>query len=160
MSFFPVLFVTLTGNVGVHVRPPQRLPASPHHAGVPGAYELFHLRCWAVPSSGKEWKVFADLLWWKKRNERPCYPLPRGKKHVPALQSDSWTYTLHIWQSINPNMKLIEDYSFTRNVEVDLFVCLEFYTPLENFSLIWRHQYYQWKAANFYPYLAVMAIEQ
>ena len=28
------------------------------------------------------------------------------------------------------------------------FICLVFFVPLENFSLIWRHHYYQWKAAN------------
>ena len=32
-----------------------------------------------------------------------------------------------------------------------LFVCVEFFVPLENFSLIWRRHHYRWRAANFWP---------
>ena len=31
-----------------------------------------------------------------------------------------------------------------------LFVCLGFFVPLENFSLIWRLHHYRWMAPNFY----------
>ena len=31
---------------------------------------------------------------------------------------------------------------------IRLFVCVEFIIPLENFSLIWRHHHYRWRAAN------------
>ena len=41
-----------------------------------------------------------------------------------------------------------------------IFVCIEFYTPLESFSLIWRRHLYQWRAANFDIYSALMTIEQ
>ena len=41
-----------------------------------------------------------------------------------------------------------------------LFVCLEFFLPLENFSLIWRRHHCRWRAANFNLCLALMAIEQ
>ena len=40
------------------------------------------------------------------------------------------------------------------------FVCLEFFVPLENFSLNWRHHHCRWRAANFDLYSAFMAIEQ
>ena len=41
-----------------------------------------------------------------------------------------------------------------------LLVCLGFFVPFENFSLIWRRHNCQWRAANFYLCLAFMAIEQ
>ena len=41
-----------------------------------------------------------------------------------------------------------------------LFLCLGFFVPLENFSLIWRRHHYRWKAANFDLCSALMAIEQ
>ena len=41
-----------------------------------------------------------------------------------------------------------------------LFVCLEFFVPLQNFSLNWRRQLCKWRAANFDMCSALMAIEQ
>ena len=41
-----------------------------------------------------------------------------------------------------------------------LFVCLLFFVPLENFSLIWRSHHCRWRAANFDLCSALMAIEQ
>ena len=43
---------------------------------------------------------------------------------------------------------------------VCLFVCLRFYFPLENFSVIWRCHHYRWRNTNFDLYLALMAIKQ
>ena len=40
------------------------------------------------------------------------------------------------------------------------FVCLGFFVPLENFSLIWRRHHCRWRAANFDLCSALMAIEQ
>ena len=40
------------------------------------------------------------------------------------------------------------------------FVCLWFFFPLENFSLIWRLHHCQWRAANFDLCSALMANEQ
>ena len=42
----------------------------------------------------------------------------------------------------------------------NLFVCLEFFVLLENFSLILRCQHYRWRAANFDLCSALMAIER
>ena len=41
-----------------------------------------------------------------------------------------------------------------------LFVCLWFFVPLENFSLIWSRHHNLSRAPNFYIYSALMAIEQ
>ena len=41
-----------------------------------------------------------------------------------------------------------------------LFVCLEFFVPLENFSLIWRRYHCRWRAANFDLCSALMVIDQ
>ena len=41
-----------------------------------------------------------------------------------------------------------------------LLFCLEFFIPLENFSLIWRRHHCRWKAANFDLCSALIAIEQ
>ena len=41
-----------------------------------------------------------------------------------------------------------------------LFVCLVFFVPLEDCSLIWRRQHRWWKAANFDLCSVLMAIEQ
>ena len=41
-----------------------------------------------------------------------------------------------------------------------MFVCLWFFVPLENFSLIWRRHHCRWRAAIFYLYSALVAIEQ
>ena len=41
-----------------------------------------------------------------------------------------------------------------------LFVCLKFFIPLENFSLIWRRHHSRWKAAKFDLCSALIAIEQ
>ena len=43
---------------------------------------------------------------------------------------------------------------------VCLFVCLEFFVPLENFSLICRRHHDRWMAANFDLCSALMAIEK
>ena len=40
------------------------------------------------------------------------------------------------------------------------FVCLEFFVPLENFSLIWRRHHCRWRSAHFDLRLALVAIEQ
>ena len=40
------------------------------------------------------------------------------------------------------------------------FVCLWFFFPLENFSLIWRLHHCQWRAANFDQCSVLMANEQ
>jgi hypothetical protein len=37
---------------------------------------------------------------------------------------------------------------------------LLFYTPLKNFSLIWRHHYYWWRVLIFMPMLDVIAFQQ
>ena len=45
-----------------------------------------------------------------------------------------------------------------------LFVCLEFFVPLENFSLIWKRHHCRWRAANFtyarhsWPLMFMMAV--
>ena len=39
-------------------------------------------------------------------------------------------------------------------------VCMGFFVPLQNISLIWRNHLYCWKAANFDLCSALMAIEQ
>ena len=36
------------------------------------------------------------------------------------------------------------------------FVCLEFFVPLENFSLIWRRHHYRWRSAKFDQCSALM----
>ena len=41
-----------------------------------------------------------------------------------------------------------------------LFICLGFFVPLDNFSLIWRRHHYRWRVANFGLRWALMAIEQ
>ena len=41
-----------------------------------------------------------------------------------------------------------------------IIVCLGFFIPLENFSLIWRRYHYRWRAANFDVCLELMNIEQ
>ena len=41
-----------------------------------------------------------------------------------------------------------------------VFICLGFFVPLENFSLIWRLHHYRLRTANFDQCLALMAIEQ
>ena len=41
-----------------------------------------------------------------------------------------------------------------------LFVCLEFWVPLENCSLIWRGHHCQWRATNFDLESVQIAIEQ
>ena len=41
-----------------------------------------------------------------------------------------------------------------------MFVCLEIFVPLENFSLIWRRHHDRWRAANFGLCPALVAIEQ
>ena len=43
---------------------------------------------------------------------------------------------------------------------VCLFVCIGFFAPLENFSLICRRHHWRLRAANFDRYSALMAIEQ
>ena len=43
---------------------------------------------------------------------------------------------------------------------VSLFVCLWFYVPLKDFSLIWRRHHYRWMASNFDLCSGLMAIEQ
>ena len=43
---------------------------------------------------------------------------------------------------------------------VCLFVCLEFFVPVENFSFIWRRHHYRRRAANFDLCSAFMVIEQ
>ena len=40
-----------------------------------------------------------------------------------------------------------------------VFVCVGVFVPLENFSLNWRRHHIWWRATNFYPYSALMAIE-
>ena len=40
------------------------------------------------------------------------------------------------------------------------FFYFEFSFPLDDFSLIWKHHHFQWRAANLDLYSAVMAIEQ
>ena len=53
---------------------------------------------------------------------------------------------------------------FRSIMAIILFVCLfafwDFFSPLENFSLIWRHHHYRWKAAIFLLCLALMTIWQ
>ena len=41
-----------------------------------------------------------------------------------------------------------------------LLVCLGFFVPLENFSLVWRRHHYRWMAANFDLYSVFMTSEQ
>ena len=44
---------------------------------------------------------------------------------------------------------------------VDVFLaCLEFFVPLENFSLIWGRHHFRWRVANFDLCSALMAIEK
>ena len=52
--------------------------------------------------------------------------------------------------------KFLQLYHHTRK----LFVCLVFFVPLENFSLIRRRYHYRWRSANFDLCPALMAIEQ
>ena len=47
-----------------------------------------------------------------------------------------------------------------KKIKRQLFVCLVFFVPLENLSLIWRRHHYRWRGANFELCLALMAIEQ
>ena len=42
---------------------------------------------------------------------------------------------------------------------IAFFVCMGIIVPRENFSLIWRHQHYHLRAANFDLWMALMAIE-
>ena len=55
------------------------------------------------------------------------------------------------------NHVFIKTFNYTHRVS---FFCLGFYIPLENFSLICRRHYYQWRASNFDLYSALMATEQ
>ena len=41
-----------------------------------------------------------------------------------------------------------------------LLVCLGFFVPLENFSLIWRRHHYRWRTVNFDLCSTLMTIEQ
>ena len=43
---------------------------------------------------------------------------------------------------------------------LSMFVCLWFFFPLENFSLIWRRHHYRWRAVNFDLCSTLMVIEQ
>ena len=52
------------------------------------------------------------------------------------------------------------DNQWIRKSRSILFGWLVFYIPLENFSLIWRRNPYQWRALNFGLYSALIAIEQ
>ena len=49
--------------------------------------------------------------------------------------------------------------TYIQNCDVYLFVCLGFFVTLQNFTLVWRRHQYRWRATNFYPYSALMAIE-
>ena len=43
---------------------------------------------------------------------------------------------------------------------VSLFVCLDYFIPVDNFSLLWRRPHCRWRAVNFDLCSALMAIEQ
>ena len=65
-------------------------------------------------------------------------------------------YLLKLYENF-PNMPVS---SYNEVTSLCLFVCLGFFIPLENYSLIWRRHHYQWRTANFDLSLALMAIEQ
>ena len=54
---------------------------------------------------------------------------------VSSWKCKSWSYQYHILYSLH--------------VFVWFFVCLGFIVPLEIFPLIWTHNHYCWRAANF-----------
>ena len=54
----------------------------------------------------------------------------------------------------------INDINLVNMQDIYVFVCLGFFVPLENFSLVWRRQHYQRRAANFDLCSAHMTIEQ
>ena len=47
-----------------------------------------------------------------------------------------------------------------QNLLCCLFVCLGIFVLLENYSIIWRHNHYRWRAANVDLYSALMAIQK
>ena len=44
---------------------------------------------------------------------------------------------------------ICRNFKFAAFCCVYFLVCLRFFIPLKNFSLIWRHHYYRWRVANF-----------
>ena len=52
--------------------------------------------------------------------------------------------------------------SFVEYVQIvpSLFVCLWFFVPLDNFTLILKRHHFLWRVANFDLWSAIMAIEQ
>ena len=69
-----------------------------------------------------------------------------------------WSYKI-----LNVDRTYSFEYCWKHNVKLTLTqrfnVCL-FFFPLDNFSFIWRHHHYMWRAVNFDLCSAILAIEQ
>ena len=62
-----------------------------------------------------------------------------------------------IQYEVNLNSRLLEQYKGHKS---NIFVCLEFFVTLENFSLRWRRHHYLWRAANVYLSSPLLAIHR
>ena len=105
--------------------------------------------------------ILLDDGWYsKKYTIRLCRIYARTVHHRSWLaSSERLKYTVyeckHLYIPLTWNVWKHEQYV------VDVFLaCLEFFVPLENFSLIWGRHHFRWKAANFDLCSALMAIEQ
>ena len=86
-------------------------------------------------------KAVKNLASWLSRNTSMQNTVPYGK--CPQFEA------------VNSTCNFI-----TYDLSLNLFDCMKFIVPLENFSLIWWRHHCQWRAANFDLCSALMAIEQ
>ena len=78
------------------------------------------------------------------------------KINLKAKQKKSFWY--RVYMNINFLLRLLELFLKdkglnTCRIPLGGFVCLEFFVPLDNFSLIWRRHHSRWGAANFDLYM-------
>ena len=72
------------------------------------------------------------------------------KRNTPSTASD-WTEIISLRNANqHPGLRTIQ--------HICLFVLI--FVQLENFTLIWRHHHYRWRAANYDLCSALMAVEQ
>ena len=84
-----------------------------------------------------------------------AYPPIRLRTSWPGLIDFEYHCSLTVDKSYRP-LLMVTNKSFC---VVCLFVCLGIFVLLENYSIIWRHNHYRWRAANVDLYSALMAIQ-
>ena len=82
----------------------------------------------------------------------------------PSIQSEVDFSKWFIWSVVKPIFFKLSRWDNAKcpffTVECfGLFVCLRVYVFLDNFSLIWKRQHYQWRASNFNLYSELIGIE-